>query len=116
MYILCFTAGAIPSLCGFWTGKVGFEMDFQVSTGKASKYLKSYLPADLWNRFLKTYINGNIEDIWQSVHIMCELFHEVAHELAEHGNYDYNEKEEIASYDFLKHVHTLPKDAEEIFR
>ena len=47
---------------------------------------------------------------------MCDLFHEVAHELAERGNYDYNEKEEIVSYDFLKHVHTLPKDAEEIFR
>lgn len=109
-------SGSHPQLVRLLDWKVGFEMDFQVSTGKASKYLKSYLPADLWNRFLKTYINGNIEDIWQSVYIMCELFHEVAHELAERGNYDYNEKEEIASYDFLKHVHTLPKDAEEIFR
>lgn len=32
-------------------------------------------------RFIKTYINGNIEDIWNSVFILCDLFNETALEL-----------------------------------
>ena len=107
--------GSHPQLVRLLDWKVGQQTDFQVSTGKASKYLKAYLPADVWDRFLKTYINGNIEDIWQSVYIMCDLFDETAHELEEHWGYCYNEEESVASYGFLKRVHALPKDAEEIF-
>ncbi len=107
--------GSHPQLVRLLDWKVGCETDFQVSTGKASKYLKCYLPADIWERFLKTYANGNIEDIWQSVYIMCDLFNDIAYEMEKRWGYRYNEKESIASYEFLKHVHALSKDAEEIF-
>lgn len=110
-----FYNGSHSQLVRLLDWKAGFDTDFQVSAGKASKYLKFYLPADIWNRFLKTYINGNIEDIWRSVYIMCDLFHDAAHELAGRCGYDYNEKEAEASYKFFKHVHGLPKDAKEIF-
>lgn len=66
-------------------------------------------------RFIKTYINGNIEDIWNSVFILCDLFNETALELQQKRKHVYNLEEASASYDFLKHVYNLPKKAKEIY-
>lgn len=104
-----------PQLVKLLNWKVGFENDFKVSTGKASKYLNQYLPVDVWNRFLRTYISGNIKEIWDSVFVMCDLFHETARELERCLGYTYDLEEAEASYGFLKHVKALPRDAEEIF-
>lgn len=107
--------GSHPQLVRLLNWKVGHETDFQVSTGKASKYLKSYLSADTWERFLQTYISGDLDEIWESVFVMCDLFDETAREMEKRWGYRYNIEEAIASYGFLKHVRTLPKDAEEIY-
>lgn len=93
----------------------GYTYGFQISTGKASKYLKAYLPADLWDRFIETYISGQPSDIWKSVFIMCDLFHDTASELGKLLGYAYHQEEAAASMQFLKQVYALPKDAETIF-
>lgn len=104
-----------PQLVKLLDWKVGFETNFEVSTGKASKYLKNYLIEDMWTRFLKTYISADIEEAWNSVFIMCDLFNDVAHELQEKYGFIYNEAEASASYNHLKHVRNLPKNATEIY-
>lgn len=106
--------GSHPQLVQLLNWKVGYETAFGVSTGKASKYLQEYLPDDIWERFLKTYAGGDIEKIWESLFVMCDLFHEIAYELEEKWGYTYNLEEAEASYRFLKYVRTLPKDAKEI--
>ena len=108
-------SGSHPQLVRLLNWKVGYETDFRVSTGKASKYLKSYLPDEVWDRFLLTYIDGKVEDIWKSVFVMCGLFDETAREMEERWGYSYNADEAKAGYEFLKHVRELPKDAKEIF-
>lgn len=95
--------------------KVGYETHFQISTGKASKYIKEYLSDEIWKRLLQTYINGNIADIWRSVFAMCDLFNDVAFELEKKRGLAYNSEEATASYNFLKHIYELPKDAKEVF-
>lgn len=95
--------------------KIGYETNFQISTGKASKYIKAYLSDDIWHRFLETYINGNLDDIWHSVFVMCELFHETSLELEQKWGLSYYVEEAKASLDFLKHVQTLPQNATSIF-
>lgn len=104
-----------PQLLRLLNWKVGYETGFAISTGKASKYLKDYLPETLWNRFLGTYMNGNIDDMWQSALAACELFHDTALELEQKWGHDYNKKEAEAGYGFLKHVKTLPKDAAAVY-
>lgn len=94
--------------------EIGYETDFQISTGKVLKYMNEYLPEELWNRFLKTYISGNIDEIWASAFTMCDLFADVARELEKCWGHVYNSEEAEASYGFLRHVHGLPKDAEQI--
>lgn len=107
--------GSHAQLMKLLNWKIGYETGFQISTGKASKYIKSYLSDEIWNRFLKTYINGSIDDIWQSVFSMCDLFNDIACEMEKCWGYIYNSEEAEAGYHFLRHVHTLPKDAKAVF-
>ncbi|MFQ9984503.1 MAG: aminoglycoside 6-adenylyltransferase [Lachnospiraceae bacterium] len=107
--------GSHPQLVRLLNWKIGYETAFGVSTGKASKYMQRYLPEKLWKRFLQTYISGDLEEIWKSACVMCELFHDVARELASRWGHVYNEQEAEASYGFFKHVRTLPKDAGEVY-
>lgn len=94
--------------------KIGYETDFSVSTGKASKYMDHYLPADIWQRFLKTYISGEIHAIWDSVFTMCDLFDETAVSWKPAGATCTTDRRRAASYGFLKRVRWLPEDATEI--
>ena len=110
-----YTEGSHAQLLKMLNWKVGYENGFCLSTGKASKYLKDYLPEDLWGRFLKTYITGDIPQIWDAMFIMCDLFQETATELGGRLGYAYNIQEAEASYQYIKHVRTLPKDAKGVF-
>lgn len=107
--------GSHPQLVKLLNWKIGYETDFRVSTGKASKYLEKYLPEDVWNRFVGTYADGNTDHIWKAVFVMCDLFNDVADELEKCRGHAYNREEAAAGYGFLKHVHALPEDAREIF-
>lgn len=104
-----------PQLVRLLNWKIGYETDFRISTGKASKYMKDYLPEKTWNRFLKTYINGDIGEVWDSVSAACALFDETALELEARWRHAYNRDEASASFGFFKHVRTLPKDAKAVF-
>lgn len=104
-----------PLLVKQMNWKIGYETDFQVSTGKASKYMYKWLPRDTWERFLQTYISGKIEEIWNSVFITCDLFNEMAGEVEAYYGFHYDRQEADASYGYLKHVRNLPKDATGVY-
>lgn len=74
-----------------------------------------WLEKNTWATFLKTYPSGNIEDIWKSVFIMCNLFNDTARYISSKLNVSYNETEANNSLKFLKDVHLLPDDAKEIY-
>ena len=50
---------------------------------------------------MKIYINGNVEEIWDSAFNMCDLFHDITLELEDKWGLDYNQAEAKASYHFL---------------
>lgn len=104
-----------PQLIHLIEWKIGFQTNFTVSTGKASKYINKWLNEYEWNRFLKTYPSANLKDIWNSIFIMCDLFNNIAKEVSNKINVEYNEIEAKNSFEFLKHVYLLPKDAKEIY-
>jgi len=41
---------------------IGTRTDFAVSTGKLNKYFKKYLSEAIYQRYLKTYTNGEYEN------------------------------------------------------
>lgn len=87
--------------------KVGIETNFTVSIGKNGKYLERYLEKDIWNTLLNTYPKGNIDNIWDALLTMTNLFEELTLEVANQlqFNYSFTEVKKVQAY--LKHVQTI---------
>lgn len=95
--------------------KVGIKTDFKVSVGKSAKYLYKWLSKEEYQHYLDTYFGGKIEDAWNAVFSMCDLFDTVTAYVAEKLQYTYNRDEGKAARAFLEHVRYLPKDADKIY-
>lgn len=94
---------------------VGTETDFTVSTGKSGKYLKNYLPPQIWQKLLTTYPSGDPASIWQALFSMMDLFDETARQVADQMHFTYDAKQAQNSLGFVRHIHELSPDAKEIY-
>ena len=72
-----------PQLVKMLSWKIGLDTDFSVSVGKSAKYMYRWLPVNVWERFLRTYVGSNTEEVWNAVFIMYGLFDEFAPQTAE---------------------------------
>lgn len=81
---------------------VGINNDFKVSSGKYDKYFEKLLPPEIYQKLLKTYPAANIENIWTSLKMMCELFNEIGNQISNNLNFKYNshESENVMKYIF----------------
>ena len=95
--------------------KVGVKTDFRVSVGKSAKYLYQWLTAADYQHYLSTYFDGNIENAWNAVISMCDLFEAVTDDNAKELGYSFDRYEPKAARQFLLHVRELPRNAKEIF-
>lgn len=95
--------------------KAGIQTDFQVSVGKSAKYLYRWLTQGEYESYLDTYFNGNVEEAWNAVLKMCDLFEHTAKYVADSLTMTYDDAEGRAARDFLEHVRSLPKDAPGIY-
>ena len=95
--------------------KIGIITRFSVSVGNSAKYINKWLDKSDWESYLATYFSSNIEEIWESVMIMCDLFENTAIFVGKELGYEYNSLEGRKAKEFLKHVRQLSKDASEIY-
>lgn len=95
--------------------KVGVQTDFQVSVGKSAKYLYRWLDAEEYQRYLDTYFGGKVEEAWEAILRMCDLFEGISKDVASGLGYTYNDAEGKAARLFLEHVRDLPQNAAEIY-
>lgn len=103
-----------PQLLKMLSWYAGIRKDFTCSVGKSGKYLHRYLSAEEYGRLIRTYPKGKLEDIWQSVFVMCDLFDEMARKVGGELNYTYQEEEAKGSRLFLDCTYELPEDASEM--
>lgn len=103
-----------PQLIKMLSWYVGTHTDFSCSVGKSGKYLYKYLSENKGLRLLRTYPSASLENIWQAVFTMCDLFNEVAAKTARALNYTYDKTEAHNSRLFLDCTYELPGDATEI--
>jgi len=94
---------------------VGMQTGFQKSPGKLGKYLEQYLEPELWQLLLKTYSDADYEHTWEALLSMVELFRRIAIPVGEHFGfaYPYGEDERVRAH--LRHVRSLPREAEEMY-
>lgn len=88
---------------------IGLHNQFGVSAGKMGKYFKKYLSERLYRQYELTYCNSEYENIWTSVYTACELFREMAVEVAEHFGFRYNYEEDN---NMTAYVNTVKKNIE----
>lgn len=103
-----------PQLVKMLTWKIGFETGFSVSVGKSGKYMHKWLEPEIWQRFLRTYSGCDIPEMWDAVFEMCGLMDELAPEIAEIMQTEYDPETAKNSRLWLERVHALPENAKEI--
>lgn len=81
---------------------VGINNDFKVSSGKYDKYFEKLLPPEIYQKLLKTYPTANVENIWKSLKMMCELFDQFSSKtsIALGFKYDSRQCKDIMDYIF----------------
>ena len=83
---------------------IGVCTDFTVSAGKNGKYYKRYLPPNLYERFTATYSGAGRTDVWAAVRTMCDLFRQLALDVAAGLGFTYRQHEEDGMRRYLSMV------------
>jgi aminoglycoside 6-adenylyltransferase len=94
---------------------IGIQTGFSVDTGKFGKYFEKHLNPKRWKVFVQTYPDGEYQNIWQALFLMCDLFRETAIEVARYFGFEYPYGDDQRVTEYLKHVRSLPRDANTIY-
>ena len=87
---------------------IGTRTDFSVSAGKGGKFMNKYLTAEEYTKILTTYGDYNINNIWNSLFVMTDLFSGYAEWVANKLNFAYNRKEQINVISYLREQYQTP--------
>jgi len=79
---------------------IGVETDFSVSAGKAGRFMKSLLPAGLYDDILRTYSDHIIENNWQAMFLMMDIFGKLSRYVSRKLKFKYvaSEEENVIAY------------------
>lgn len=83
---------------------IGTNNNFSVSAGKKGNYFKKLLPAELYERFKKTYSDADYGHMWEAAFEMLYLFGEAARKVAEQLGFTYDESEEKGIEHYMQQV------------
>lgn len=85
--------------------QVAIRHNFGVSCGKSGRFLKNYLPPDLYQKVLQTYSGYETAENWKALLLLAELFQEASRFVAEKLGFGINKTEEQATIAYLKALH-----------
>lgn len=91
----------------------GVQTGFSCSPGKLGKYLQRCLAPEWWDLLRATYAGA--EHTWDALFAMGELFRMAARGVADHFGFDYPQGDDDRVTAHLRHVRSLPRDAQEIY-
>jgi len=92
----------------------GIRTDFKEAPGKAGKYIKMRIEAEIWMEIEKTYADANFDNIWESLFIMESLFRQLANFVANEFGFQYPQQDDDNVSEFIRRIKDLPADAKEI--
>jgi aminoglycoside 6-adenylyltransferase len=82
------------------TWHIGIRTDFNKTMGSHGKYIEKYLEPEIWQEFLKTYVDADYDNMWSALFTMCALFNKLAGGVAKHFGFvfDQNEFDHVVEY------------------
>jgi aminoglycoside 6-adenylyltransferase len=84
---------------------IGILTGFSVSFGQAGKNIKKYFSPSGYDKILSTYPDSNPYNIWNSLFIMTGIFSDIANQIAQVVDFNYNIDEDHKVTEYLKWVH-----------
>lgn len=94
---------------------IGAKTQFSCSPGKYGKHFERYLEPESWDMLLKTYTDADYDHMWDALDVMCQLFRSTALSVADELGLDYPHVDDEVVSAHLKHVRSLPPDAQEMY-
>ena len=83
---------------------IGVNNNFSISTGKHGKYFKNYLSKQLYEKYQKTFSDYEYNNLWIAIYCSCELFSDIAKDVAKYLNIDYNQEEENGMIKYMNMI------------
>ncbi|MEJ2597319.1 MAG: aminoglycoside 6-adenylyltransferase [Anaerolineales bacterium] len=87
------------------------QHDWGINTGKFGRWLEKYLPAEIWDKYVKTYAGADYQETWEALFEACRLTRRVGQELAQILGYAYPLEDDQRTVEYLRKVRALPKEA-----
>lgn len=85
---------------------IAMQHDWSISTGKCGRLFKHYLSAKDWKELEATFSNARIENNWQALFNMIDLFRKFAKDVANTLGYEYLDKIDKKVTEYCKKVKT----------
>lgn len=99
-----YTGVVLPELENMTAWRIGIETDFSVSVGMWGKQFRKYLSPERYERYRKTYPDGDYAHFWEAVFTACALFRELGGEVGAHFGYAYPVSEDGHMMRYLRYM------------
>ena len=103
-----------PQLMKMLTWYFGVLTDFQRPAGKMGRNLMGIIGHDLWTMLERTYSDAGLENTWEALFVMGDLFRRVAHPVAGAFGLTYPEQDDVNVSAYIRRIRELPRDAKTI--
>jgi len=90
----------------------GVKTGFQKPPGKLGKHFREVIGEDYWKMLEQTYADARLENNWNALFLMGNLFRRIAQTVADEFGYHYPIEEDINVSAFIRKIRDLPKDAQ----
>ncbi|BBI31041.1 aminoglycoside 6-adenylyltransferase [Cohnella abietis] len=97
---------ALISLLSWYAG---MNNDWNINTGKAGRWLKKYLPEELWDRYISTYAGSDFDQNWAALEKTGALTRIVGTAVADSLGYQYPQAEDEKVTKYLAQLRKMEK-------
>ena len=87
------------------------QHDWKLDSGKFGKWLRRYLPPEVWQAYAATYSGPGYAETWEALFAMLALARTVGQEVAQALAYPYPLADDQRTVAYLQRVRALPPEA-----
>lgn len=95
--------------------EIGLKRGFDNTIGAGGRHLPKLLGPEKWERYLDTYVDSDLNNIWNSIFVFYDMFVESATFVADEYGFIFPEESAGKVFSFLKHVNEISDDADSIY-
>lgn len=89
---------------------IGAQTGFAADAGKLGRFFERHLSPRHWDAYVKTFPDGDYDNIWRALFILCGLFREVAQDVGRHFGHRYPSEDDRRVTRYLRRVRDLPSN------